>query len=193
MVFSEEQRRDLEHYEALLRKWQRTINLVAPSTLPQLWGRHFRDSAQLLDLAPDARRWIDLGSGGGFPGLVVALLGKSRGLKVDLVESDARKSAFLRTVSRETHAPATVHHARIEALLPSLSVPDVISSRALAPLPQLLEWSAEKIDQGATGLFMKGQDVDAELNLLPNSSRFKILKYPSQTDSAASILKITRA
>jgi 16S rRNA (guanine527-N7)-methyltransferase len=192
MDFSPQQKADLGTYETLLRKWQRTINLVAPSTLDYLWERHFQDSAQLLDLAPQAKSWIDLGSGGGFPGLVVAILGKDRPVQVHLVESDQRKAAFLRTVSRETKALATVHAGRIESILETLPIPDVISARALAPLAQLLAWSEDFIEKGATALFMKGQDVDAELKAIPNYSRFVISKYPSQTDVRASIVKVTR-
>ena len=188
------QKSDLATYEALLRKWQRTINLVSASTLDDLWVRHFADSAQLMGLAPGAHRWIDLGSGGGFPGMVIAILLKgSPGASVELVESDSLKAAFLRTVSRETGSPAIIHTGRIEAVLPTLSVPDVISARALAPLPKLLEWTGEKITKGATALFLKGQDVDAELNVITNYSMFNLQKLPSRTDEKASIVKVTRA
>jgi 16S rRNA (guanine527-N7)-methyltransferase len=184
---------DLKHYEELLRKWQRTINLVGPSTLSHIWTRHFEDSAQLYRCAPQARHWIDLGSGGGFPGLVIAMLGKEAGLRVDLVESDARKAAFLRTVSRETETPAMIHHGRIETVLPTLGQPDVVSARALAPLRQLLDWTAPVIAQGAMGVFLKGQDVDVELKEVANYSNFIISKQSSQTDPRASIVQVTRA
>lgn len=193
VVFSPQQEADLRAYETLLRKWQRTINLVGPSTLAHVWDRHFQDSAQLLELAPRAKTWVDLGSGGGFPGLVVAILGKDRAMEVHLVESDLRKAAFLRTVSRETSAPATVHAGRIESVLPTLPVPDVISARALAPLPQLLEWTEDKLENGAIGLFMKGQDVDRELKMTAINSRFSFSKYPSRTDPRASVVKVARA
>ena len=192
--YSPTQKSDLATYEALLRKWQKTINLVSSSTLDQLWVRHFADSAQLVFLAPGARTWIDLGSGGGFPGMVIAILLKGiAGASVELVESDTRKAAFLRTVSRETGSPAIIHNGRIEAVLPTLSTPDVISARALAPLPKLLEWTGEKITKGATALFLKGQDVDAELNVITNYSMFNLQKLPSRTDAKASIVKVTRA
>ena len=115
------------------------------------------------------------------------------GASVELVESDTRKAAFLRTVSRETGSPAIIHTGRIEAVLPTLSTPDVISARALAPLPKLLEWTGEKITKGATALFLKGQDVDAELNVITNYSMFNLQKLPSRTDEKASIVKVTRA
>ncbi len=110
---------ELDAYEALLRLWQPRINLVSGSTLATLWSRHFADSAQLAMCFPDILRWADLGSGGGFPGMVLALLLKGRdGAQVHLIESDQRKAAFLRAVSRETDAPAIVHVVRIEQQLP---------------------------------------------------------------------------
>jgi 16S rRNA (guanine527-N7)-methyltransferase len=194
LALTPQQEADLRIYEALLRKWQKTINLVSSSTLEDLWTRHFLDSAQLLDFVPDARTWIDLGSGAGFPGLVVAILLKGRdATRIDLVESDSRKAAFLRTVSRETGTSAKIHTGRIESVLSTLPVPHVISARALAPLPKLLEWAGEKINLGAIGLFPKGQDVDAELNIGANYSRFSLEKLPSRTDSKSSIVKVTRA
>ena len=185
---------DLVIYEGLLRKWQKTINLVAPGTLPDLWTRHFEDSAQLFDLAPrDALNWVDLGSGGGFPGLVIGILMKQRsGGHVHLVESDSRKAAFLRTVSRETGSAVTVHAERLEKALLNLSVPSVISARALAPMAQLLEWTAPLIEKGAIGLFLKGQDVDRELTEISKYSSLQISKVPSRTDSRASIIRVER-
>ncbi len=194
LSFSPAVHADLVIYEGLLRKWQKTINLVAPGTLPDLWSRHFADSAQLFDLAPaDCLNWVDLGSGGGFPGLVIAILMKQRpGGLVQLVESDSRKAAFLRTVSRETAAPVTVHAERIEKALPNLSVPAVISARALAPMVQLLEWTAPLIEKGAIGLFLKGQDVDRELTEISKYSSLQLSKVPSRTDSRASIIRVER-
>jgi 16S rRNA (guanine527-N7)-methyltransferase len=112
---------------------------------------------------------------------------------MDLVDSDARKVAFLRAVSRETGLSAGFHTGRIETVLPTLPTPDVISARALAPMAKLLDWTVEKLEKGATGLFMKGQDVDAELKDVPNYSRFIFTKYPSQTDPRAAIVKVTCA
>ena len=194
LSFSPAVRADLVTYEGLLRKWQKTINLVAPGTLPVLWSRHFEDSAQLFDMVRgDCLNWVDLGSGGGFPGLVIGILMKQRaGGHVHLVESDSRKAAFLRTVSRETAAPVTVHAERIEKALPNLSVPAVISARALAPMAQLLEWTAPLIEKGAIGLFLKGQDVDRELTEISKYSSLQISKVPSRTDSRASIIRVER-
>ena len=130
-------------YQALLGRWQQRINLVGPATLDDFWARHAADSAQLLALAGDRRIWLDLGSGGGFPGLVVAIMLAESGGHVHLVESDGRKAAFLRTVIREVGVPASVHNRRAEELAmageASLADVQVISARALAPLPDLLE------------------------------------------------------
>ncbi|MGO9133630.1 MAG: 16S rRNA (guanine(527)-N(7))-methyltransferase RsmG [Methylovirgula sp.] len=152
-------------YAALLRKWQKTINLVAASTLPQIWTRHFADSLQVQAALPEARIWADLGSGAGFPGLVTAIrLADVPGAKVHLIESDQRKCAFLRDVSRETQAPAEVHQGRIEDVLPTITDRiEAVSARALAPLPQLLGYSCELIKSGATGIFLKGEHLDDEL------------------------------
>ena len=147
---------ELEIYERLLRKWQAKINLVGPSTLDQIWWRHFADSAQLLAYAPDARAWADLGSGGGFPGMVLALLLKPAGnAEVTLVESDSRKAAFLREVSRETFAPTVVLNQRMEAL--DIERPDIVTSRALAPVARLSGAIRPWLDRGTTGVFLAGE------------------------------------
>lgn len=147
---------ELQIYERLLRKWQAKINLVGPSTLDQIWWRHFADSAQLLAYAPDAQSWADLGSGGGFPGLVLALLLKPAGnAEVTLVESDSRKAAFLREVSRETSAPTVVLNRRMEAI--DIARPDIVTSRALAPVARLYGAIRPWLDRGTTGLFLAGE------------------------------------
>lgn len=155
---------ELAIYADLLRKWQARINLVGPATLGQIWWRHFGDSAQLLPFMGDARRCVDLGSGGGFPGLVLALLLKSRaGVEVILVESDSRKAAFLREVSRETHAPVSVLNRRIES--PDIPTPDIVTSRALAPVPRLVETVRPWLEQGATGLFLAGESAGGDTDI----------------------------
>jgi tRNA uridine 5-carboxymethylaminomethyl modification enzyme len=155
----------LDCFVDLLLKWQATTNLIAPSTIPQLWTRHIADSLQLLPLVPQARRWVDLGSGGGFPGLVVACaLADSPGASVQLVESNLKKAAFLREAIRVTGVPATVAAIRIEKFVDSVDGPaDVVSARALAPLKLLMKQSLAMLQAGATGLFPKGQDVNVEL------------------------------
>jgi 16S rRNA (guanine527-N7)-methyltransferase len=176
-------------YVELLRRWQGVKNLVGRSTLDDVWKRHVADSLQLLRLAPAARTWIDLGSGGGFPGLVIAIALQEG--HVDLVESDHRKCAFLRHVSRETNARARVHHGRIESVLPSLSLPEIVTARALAPMEQLLQWATPLLKRGAKGLFLKGQDIGAELTQISKSSIYDIAIHPSQTDSAGCVVEVT--
>lgn len=189
---SRETRSRLETYESLLRKWNPAINLVAKSTLGDLWTRHFRDSAQLFDICPaGAPRWADLGSGGGFPGLVVAILAAERApdLAVTLVESDVRKAAFLSTVARETELNVRVLADRIEAVPPLAA--DVLSARALAPLPQLLAFAERHLAPGGTALLPKGANHAAEIAEALATWRFDLQKHPSQTDSQAVILEVT--
>jgi 16S rRNA (guanine527-N7)-methyltransferase len=177
----------------LVGKWQKAQNLVASSTLPDIWHRHVADSAQLVGLKPDAIRWLDLGSGGGFPGIVIAvLLADQLGAKVHLVESDRRKCAFLRTAVRETGAPAEIHEGRIEAIVtPGRFDVDVVTARAAAPLDRLLAWSAPVIGAGAAGLFPKGRDFRREVTQAAAAWDFDLVEYPSRIDDGV-ILEITR-
>jgi 16S rRNA (guanine527-N7)-methyltransferase len=156
----------LVRYADLLALWQKSKNLVAPSTLPLVWSRHFADSAQLSGLAPKARLWLDLGSGAGFPGLVVAILHAGRpDFRMHLVESNRKKCAFLAEVARATKAPVEIHAMRIEELgarVQSLC-PDVVSARALAPLPRLFELASPFFGPKTTGLFLKGRETETEM------------------------------
>ncbi|QOZ30474.1 16S rRNA (guanine(527)-N(7))-methyltransferase RsmG [Bradyrhizobium sp. CCBAU 53421] len=155
----------LDRYIALLLEWQAKTNLVAPSTLPNLWTRHVSDSLQLLSLAPTARSWVDLGSGGGFPGVVLACaLAETPGASIHLVERIAKKAAFLREAIRVTASPGTVHLADIGDTVDRIAGPiDCVTARALAPLHQLIGFAEPWVKKGAKALFLKGQDVDAEL------------------------------
>ncbi|MGY4283241.1 16S rRNA (guanine527-N7)-methyltransferase [Bradyrhizobium sp. LM2.7] len=155
----------LDRYIGLLREWQAKTNLVAPSTLPQLWTRHIADSLQLVDLAPSAKRWADLGSGGGFPGVVLACaMTGTAGASVHLVERIAKKAAFLREAIRVTASPGVVHLAEIGDSVDRITGPvDCVTARALAPLHQLIGFAEPLMRQGAKALFLKGQDVEAEL------------------------------
>jgi 16S rRNA (guanine527-N7)-methyltransferase len=155
----------LERYVDLLLLWQAKTNLVAPSTLPQLWTRHIADSLQLLNLAPTAKVWADFGSGGGFPGVVLACaLAEREGAMIHLVERNAKKAAFLREALRVTAAPGTVHLADIGDYVDSArDAVDCITARALAPLHILLGFAAPLMKNGTRALFLKGQDVEAEL------------------------------
>jgi 16S rRNA (guanine527-N7)-methyltransferase len=153
----------LDRFVALLLETQSHTNLIGPGTIPELWTRHIADSLQLLDLAPDARVWLDLGSGAGFPGLVIACaLADRPGTAVHLVESTGKKAAFLRHAGDAIGVPVTVHHGRVEAFSPPF-VADVITARALAPLGKLLGYVAPFLKSGAKALLPKGQDVEVEL------------------------------
>jgi 16S rRNA (guanine527-N7)-methyltransferase len=162
---SHETEQRLDRYIALLREWQAKTNLVAPSTLPNLWTRHVSDSLQLLALAPGAKIWVDLGSGGGFPGLVMACaLVETPGAMIHLVERNAKKAAFLREALRVTASPGTVHLADIGDTVDRITGPvDCVTARALAPLHQLIGFAEPLVRTGAKALFLKGQDVEAEL------------------------------
>jgi 16S rRNA (guanine527-N7)-methyltransferase len=188
---SRETARRLDLLTEELRRWQGVKNLVGPKTLERVWTRHIADSLQLLDLVPGARTWLDLGSGAGFPGLVLGIAALERdGTRVDLVESNGRKCAFLRHMVRVTGAPVAVHEARIEAAVPSFAGTDVVTARALAPLPQLLAWTEPLLTTGTIGLFPKGREAEAELTEAAKSWTVGAQLLPSRTDSAARIVRI---
>lgn len=184
----------LSIYEALLRQWQKTINLVAPSTLDHIWSRHFADSAQLLALAPpDAKRWLDLGSGAGFPGLVLAIMLAGRdGARMTLVESDTRKAAFLAEVARRTGASVDIRPDRIEkvATQTKLGAVDVITARALAPLPRLLDLAAPAFSPQTLGLFLKGREAEAEVDAARGRWAFESTLQPSLSDAGGRIVVV---
>jgi 16S rRNA (guanine527-N7)-methyltransferase len=213
-------------YEAMLRQWQKTINLVAPSTLDHIWHRHFADSAQLLELAPRARAWVDLGSGAGFPGLVIAILlaegahsaaeagdqaprpggPAARGAitpaerlvppRITLIESNARKCAFLREVARQTgiqpRVAVDILSTRIElaATQASLQQPEVVSARALAPLTRLFGMAAGLFAPSTVGLFLKGRDAVSELRTAEKAWKFDAELVPSRTEADASVVVV---
>jgi 16S rRNA (guanine527-N7)-methyltransferase len=187
----------LDQFVDLLLTWQRRTNLIAPSTVPSLWTRHVADSLQLLDLVdwPYARPpvWLDLGSGGGFPGVVIACaLTDVPGTQVHLVESNLKKAAFLREAIRETNAPGIAHAVRIESLMPTLDAitVDYVTARALAPLPNLLEMIAPFIKKGAKALLLKGQDLDHELTESTRHWHIEAESVPSRTSKAGRILVV---
>lgn len=155
----------LDRYVALLLEWQAKTNLVAPSTLPTVWTRHVADSLQLLAIAPSAKVWADLGSGGGFPGVVLACaMAETPGTIIHLVERNAKKAAFLREALRLTNSPGQVHLADIGDSVDRITGPvDCVTARALAPLHQLIGFAEPLVRRGAKALFLKGQDVEAEL------------------------------
>jgi 16S rRNA (guanine527-N7)-methyltransferase len=185
---SRETRERLNSYANLLRKWQRSINLVGPRTIDGLWTRHFTDSAQLLPLIPPASRvLVDFGSGAGFPGLVLAILGVP---DVHLIESDQRKATFLREVARATGTPVTVHAKRIEQVAPFPA--DVISARALAPLGDLLGFADPFLHPDSLCLFPKGQMVEDELTAASRTWNINVDRIQSVTDPSATILRISQ-
>ena len=182
-------------YTNLLERWQKAINLVAPNTLSHLWRRHIADSAQLMRLAPAARIWVDLGSGGGFPGLVIAiLLANQEECFVHLVESNSRKCAFLFEVARQTGARVRVHNARIADAARSGAVPiaDVITARALAPLNALLELALPFFGDASTGLFLKGREAFSEIADAKVRWAFDVKAHPSMSDTEGQILELRK-
>jgi 16S rRNA (guanine527-N7)-methyltransferase len=189
---SRETAQRLDVFVDCLLRWQTTTNLIAASTIPEVWTRHIADSLQLLPLAPDANVWIDLGSGAGFPGLAIACaLADRPGASVHLVESNAKKAAFLREAARVTAAPAHVHGQRIEAFIVGWKGPaDVITARALAPLPDLLGYVNPLMKTGAQALLLKGQDVAAELTESAKYWNIEATLIPSRTAPLSKIVNI---
>ena len=187
---SRETEERLDRYVELLLNWQSKINLLSSSTLPELWTRHVADSLQLIPLAPQARIWADLGSGGGFPGLPIALAGEA-GTRVHLIESNGKKAAFLREAVRVTGARAVVHQERAEKFGESCAeTVHVVTARAVAPLKTLCDQAFPLVRRGAIGMFPKGQDVDVELTHAAKYWRLDAFKVPSKTSPAGSIVVV---
>jgi 16S rRNA (guanine527-N7)-methyltransferase len=204
----------LATYERLIRQWQKAINLISASTLDHIWHRHFADSAQIVRLAPPARSWADLGSGAGFPGLVVAILFAGRPTtakdlessghthsnkiaqypRVTLIESDQRKCAFMRTVARETALDVDILSIRIESAATQASLPpaEVVSARALAPLPRLFSLAATLSSASTVGLFFKGKGAAEEIEEARRAWTFEAELVPSLTEADGRILVVRR-
>jgi 16S rRNA (guanine527-N7)-methyltransferase len=182
----------LDRYVDLLREWQSKTNLVAASTLPTLWTRHISDSLQLLDIAPSAKIWVDLGSGGGFPGVVLGCaLAETPGAMVHLVERNAKKAAFLREALRVTGSPGTVHLADIGDSVDRIAGPvDCVTARAVAPLDQLIGFAEPLMRRGAVALFPKGQDVEAELTEATKYWKIKPHLHSSRTGGHGWIVEL---
>lgn len=179
-----------DRYENLIKQWNRRINLVSPGTLPDIRGRHFEDCLQILEIMNDPQgAWLDLGSGGGLPGLVLAIATNNGGISFTLVESDQRKSAFLGVVKRELQLTnATILSKRIETLAPQNA--DFISARALAPLPQLMAYIHRHLSATGTAFAMKGRQWRAEVEEARKSWCFDYTAHPSRTEPGAAILEI---
>jgi 16S rRNA (guanine527-N7)-methyltransferase len=191
---SRETEERLDCFVALLRTWQAKTNLVSRSTLPTVWTRHIADSIQLLAFAPSARVWVDLGSGGGFPGVVLACaLTGTPDAHVHLIERNAKKAAFLRQALRATGAPGTVHLADIENSVDRIAGPvDCVTARAVAPLHKLVGFAEPLVKKGAKALFLKGQDVEAELTEATKYWNIEPLLYASRAGGDGWIVELNR-
>ena len=188
---SRETQARLAAFETEFFKWAARINLVAPSTKNDFQQRHIADSAQILDLAPETKTIIDLGSGGGFPGLVLAvLLAETPGANVHLVESNGKKCAFLRHIIRSLSLPAKVHNQRIEDVIGGLATPDIVTARALAPLPLLLRLALPQLSKNVPAFFHKGRDHMQEIAAARGEFSFDLLVHPSRIDGDSVILEI---
>ncbi|MGN7752743.1 16S rRNA (guanine(527)-N(7))-methyltransferase RsmG [Sinorhizobium sp. 22678] len=184
----------LEHFASLFQKWARSINLVAPSTLGDLWQRHILDSLQLYQLSPAPKTWVDLGSGGGFPGVITAIcLSEAENGWVHLVESNNKKAAFLRVALRETGARGSVHPIRIEAAPAEIPYCHAISARALADLSQLLDHCAPwMLMEGSktVAFFHKGRDYQQEVDKAVSRFQFNLIKHASVVEPDSVVLEI---
>jgi 16S rRNA (guanine527-N7)-methyltransferase len=185
----------LDRLVALVLARQQVMNLIAPSTVAQIWTRHIADCLQLIPCAPAALRWADLGSGAGFPGLVIACaLADTPGAAVHLVESTKKKAAFLSDVVQDLKLPATVHPVRIEDFTrTNRAAVDAVTARALAPLMKLLDYAIPLLKRGAIGVFPKGQDVEAELTEASKYWTMEIQTIPSKTDPRGRLVVVRHA
>ena len=184
-----------ETYRSLLATWQAKTNLVAPGTLEDFWQRHIGDSLQALALFPQTRCWMDLGSGGGFPGMVIAIANAGHAdRRHDLVESNHKKCAFLRAVTRETGAHALVENERIESAAKRYAaaslLPDMVTARALAPLSRLLELAEPLLAAGAVGLFHKGRDFAREVEDCRGLWQFDLVIHESRIEAGSVLLEL---
>ena len=182
----------LDRYVAVLLEWQRKTNLVAPSTIATLWTRHVADSLQLLEIAPKAKVWVDFGSGGGFPGVVLACALVDRpGATIHLVERNEKKAAFLREALRISGGSGEVHRADIKDYVDKQADRiDCVTARAVAPLNMLFQFAEPLVQQGAKALFLKGQDIDQELTEATKYWNIEAKFHPSKTDGGGRILEL---
>ncbi len=189
---SRETGKRLDLYVELLGRWRRATNLIGETTFASVWTRHIADSAQLPALAPKANRWADLGSGAGFPGLVIAIqLAEVPGAVVHCIESDRRKCAFLREVARATGAAAEIHAGRVEEVdAASLGPVDAVTARAFAPLSTTIALAKVWLDEGAVGVFPRGRSAQEQLETTPFAGVYAVDIVPSLVDKDAAILLI---
>jgi 16S rRNA (guanine527-N7)-methyltransferase len=189
---SRETEERLATFVALLDRWRLKINLISNPTFASVWTRHIADSAQVLALAPEAKRWVDMGSGAGFPGLVIAIqLADVPGAIVHCIESDGRKCAFLREATRATGAAALIHPVRVEAIdQNSLGTVDAVTARAFAPLPLTLELARPWMERGAIAVFPRGESAKDQIAALPEAKAYAIETLQSVVNPKAAILRI---
>ena len=197
LPFLDEMKSDFEKFSEFLLKWQKSVNLISPHTIPFIWERHLLDSAQLYPLIPNmARVLLDMGSGAGFPGLILALINQRLGgplEQVVLVESDSKKCVFLTEAARIFELPVLVLNQRMESLSSSdfKNRPvDVLTARALAPVPVLLKLSEKVRTQQTVCLFLKGEQATSEMNLVPNIKQWDVRFIPSVSDSKGVIIQM---
>ncbi|MCZ2203518.1 16S rRNA (guanine(527)-N(7))-methyltransferase RsmG [Bartonella sp. A05] len=189
---SRETMENLIQFESLVLQWNAHINLISSATIPILWTRHILDSAQIYPLHSQFLHWCDLGSGGGFPAIVIAIfLKEKKEGHIDLVESNGKKTAFLRTVIAQLNLPATVHHCRIEDVYQKINVPDVITARGLAPLDTILQLIFPWVTQKTIALLQKGRDYAIEIKKASAHWQFNLLKHQSKIDKNSVILEIS--
>ncbi len=182
----------LTEFEAMFKTWARRINLASASTLDDLWNRHILDSAQLAPLAPAARHWLDLGSGGGFPGLVIAFLLKERdGGWIELIESNRKKAGFLQAAAGQFSLPTRIQAQRIDGDVKGLSSPEIVTARALAPLSRLLGLASPWLSAGARGLLHKGRDYRQEIKESSLLWRYDLVEHRSKVDADSVVLEIS--
>ncbi len=182
---------DLIGFETLFKKWSKAINLASPNTLETLWERHILDSVQVFRLAPQAKQWLDLGSGGGFPGIVLAVMLKQTGGAIRLVESNGKKSAFLRNALAQFQAPGQVVNTRIESCYDLIQAPEIITARALASLDKLFELTEPWMTKGAKALFQKGRDYQREVDESLINWKFDLIRHESAIEADSVILEIS--
>jgi 16S rRNA (guanine527-N7)-methyltransferase len=188
---SRETRERINQFVDLVLRWQKRMNLIGSDSVQTIWDRHVRDSLQLALIKPNAALWVDLGSGGGFPGLIIACrLADMPGGAIHLVESNQKKAAFLRHVALELTLPAIVHARRIEDVIESLPQPEIVTARALAPLTTLLGYTNLLLKRGAIGLFPKGRDHPRELTEAGRDWHFSYMLHTSLTDPDARIIEL---
>ncbi|KEC55247.1 16S rRNA (guanine(527)-N(7))-methyltransferase RsmG [Bartonella rochalimae] len=189
---SRETMKHLIEFESLVIQWNIHINLISATTIPVLWKRHILDSAQIYPLKSQFLHWCDLGSGGGFPAIVLAIfLKEKKGGHIDLVESNGKKAAFLQNVIAKLNLPATVHHCRIEDVYKKIKTPDILTARGLASLDTLLHLMSPWLTQKTVALLQKGRDYVKEIKNATANWRFDLLKHESKIDKNSVILEIS--